>query len=160
MASDSESNRISPAAARESLAGLDADRSRLAGRMVTPWWYYPALGLITVLLVTAPALDGTMASILMAIVVIAAVTVPSIHARLHGVRISGPAGKGTRTIGFSLAGIVVVLMLASLSINIFDIPTWWALLPAMGAFLAVALLGPRYDRHLRRELGERTGARP
>jgi hypothetical protein len=44
---------MDPTAAAGQLAELRADRERLAERIVPPWWYDPALGVVVLLLVSA-----------------------------------------------------------------------------------------------------------
>src|SRR5688572_28069651 len=44
---------MDPAAAAAQLATLQADRERLASRVVPPWWYDPALGVVVFVLLSA-----------------------------------------------------------------------------------------------------------
>ena len=42
---------------RDALADVAATRSSVADRLITPWWYHPALGVILAALVLVGALD-------------------------------------------------------------------------------------------------------
>lgn len=142
----------SPTDARAALSALEADGARLAGHVVTPWWYHPALGAIVALLVGAQALPASVAILLIPLGIIALPLLTTAYSRRYGVGVSQPVGPLTRRLLYVTLATVAVAMAASLAIRLGDLPAWWALAPTGFGFAATILLGRRYDQALRDEL--------
>ena len=155
MASNHEPEHVTPVAAREALSDLTTDRAQLAQRIVTPWWYHPTLGILSALMVLMPALDRPWATVMAAMLVLSLALLETSRRR-NGVAMSqGVTGRGTLKLGVTRVLIVLALMLVSLAIRLLGFSTWWAVVLAVLACCVVMLLGPRYDRAQRRELGRR-----
>jgi hypothetical protein len=135
------------------LATVGLTRAQMADRVVTPVWYHPALGLLAGGLIASAEL-GSLALFLSALLVYAVgcgVLVSS-YRRLTGVWVSGlrrgPAGRvSVLLIGtlYALAGLSAVFGLA------LGVPGAFVVGGA-AAFVAVVVLGRRFDEALRHEL--------
>ncbi|MEO2134986.1 hypothetical protein E5344_10065 [Microbacterium laevaniformans] len=149
--------RPDAAAAREVLAQLQDDGSRLASRVVTPWWFHPALGVIVAAFAGSQALPG-IASIWIVAIGIAVLPVLTItYGRRYGVSTTQPAGPRSRRLLLTMLTVLILAMVSSLAIKVLALSAWWGIIPAAFAFSATVVLGRRYDDALRDELGGRTG---
>lgn len=146
---------LRPAEAREALEQLHVDGACLAARVVTPWWYHPALGVIVAALAASQAFPVAAAIITVAIGISLLPVLTIVYARRYGLSPSRPAGRRSRLLLAATLGVLVAAMLASLAIRILSLSTWWVLVPAALAFCATIVLGRRYDDALRDEVGER-----
>lgn len=144
--------RPSSAQARDVLSSLDADGTRLAARVVTPWWYHLTLGVIVAVFVGSQALPGSASIGLVALGIIALPILVTVYNRRYGVSISQPTGPRSRRLLFTTVAVLVVAMLSSLVFKMIGFDPWWALIPAVLAAAATTLLGRRYDNALRSEL--------
>ena len=142
----------SPAEAQAALAALDVDAVRLAERVVTPWWYHPALGLIVALLVGAQALAPTPAIILTVLGVVLLPVLAAVYTRRYGVSVTRPAGPRSRRLLFATIAVLALAMVSVLVLRAADASPWWAVVPVAIAFMATVALGRRYDDALRGEL--------
>lgn len=142
--------------AAEALAAVEVTREQLADRLVTPVWYHPTLGLLAGGLIASAELDD-LALFLAALLVYAVgcgVLVSS-YRRLTGVWVSGmrrgPAGRiSVLLVGtlYVIAGVAALLGLA------LGVPGAF-LAGGVVAFVAVVVLGRRFDEALRRELRDK-----
>jgi len=140
--------------ARTALAHLDADRAVLAQRIVTPWWYHPALGLITATFAGAHVLPGAGALTAIALGVVAIPALMSLYARQTGVVVTKPAGPRSRRLLGTMLILLVAAMVCALLFKLTGVDPLWGLVPAMATFVATVILGRRYDDALRRETRE------
>lgn len=147
-----ESDRPSPSEARAILDGLTADGASLASRVVTPWWYHVALGLVVATIVISQSLPGSLSIGLVVVGVLALPVITTAYMRRYGVSVSSPAGPRSRRLLFATLVVLAASMAAALVIRATDQSAWWALLPAAIAFVTTVVLGRRYDAALRLEL--------
>jgi len=127
--------------------------SQLADRLITPVWYHPTLGLLAGGLIAIAELRNL--AVFIAALLVYAVgcgVLVSSYRRLTGVWVSGmrrgPAGRiSIQLVGtlYVIAGLAALLGLAA------GVPGAF-LAGGVVAFVAVVLLGRRFDDALRREL--------
>jgi hypothetical protein len=138
--------------ARRALSALDADGARLAGRVITPGWYHPILGVIVAVMISGIATPGAMGFGLIVLGIVGVPVLARAYMRRAGVWISRAAGPVTRQLQRVLLAVYMVLFGAALALRLTEASPWWVLLPAASGFLLTWVAGRRYDRELRREL--------
>ena len=152
-----DGSNLPEAEARDALKQLQDDGSRLATRVVTPWWYHPVLGASMAALVGSQALPGA-ASIWMVAVGVAMPPILAItYARRYGVVSSRSTGPRAKRLLLTLLVIVALAFVGSLVVRFVAFSAWWGLAAAVAAFVATILLGRRYDDALRDELADKPG---
>ncbi|WP_369140847.1 hypothetical protein [Modestobacter versicolor] len=147
-----ESNRIDRDDAAAQLAALQADRTALADRVVAPWWYDVALGLLLFGFLSSYAADSLWVTFPSMVVFFAGLAVlVSAYKRITGVWVN----IDPRTMAQWIAVVVVVLLPAFVLAEGFD--HHWVMVPAGAVLgLAVTLFGRRWGRAYAAELrGER-----
>lgn len=144
--------RPDAAAAREALAQLQVDGSRLAGQIVTPWWYHPVLGVIVAAFAGSPALSGTASIWIVAIGIVLLPVLTITYGRRYGVSTTQPAGPRSKRLLLAMLTVLILAMVSSLAIKLLAMSAWWGIVPAVLAFFATVVLGRRYDGVLRAEL--------
>lgn len=152
-----QSDRPEAAAAQEALRQLQDDGSRLAARVVTPWWYHPALGAIVAAFAGSQALPGAAAIWIVAIGIVLLPVLTITYNRRYGVSTTQPAGPRSKRLLLTTLTILILAMASSLAIKFLALSAWWGLVPAAVVFVATIALGHRYDDALRDELGGKTG---
>ena len=103
---------MDPAAAAAQLATLQADRESMAVRVVPPWWYDPALGVVVFLLVSAISLrdSGWPYFATLAAALLGLWSLVAAYKRITGVWVSGlRPGRTARVIWVWFAVYAVVL---------------------------------------------------
>ena len=147
-----ESNGIDRDDAAAQLAALQADRAALADRVVAPWWYDVALGLLLFGFLASYAFDSLWVTFPALVVFFACVSVlVSAYKRITGVWVNIDA----KTMAIWVAVVLTVLAPAFWLAEAHD--QHWVMVPA-GAVLgvAVALFGRYWGRAYAAELrGER-----
>jgi hypothetical protein len=148
---------VDGAEAAAALATVGDTRAQLADRLITPVWYHPTLGLLAGGLIAIAELRniGIFIAALLVYAVGCGVLVSS-YRRLTGIWVSGmrrgPAGRiSVQLIGtlYVIAGVAAVLGLA------LGLPGAF-LAGGVVAFVAVIVLGRRFDDALRRELRDKS----
>ena len=147
-----ESDRPSPSEAREILDVLTADGASLATRVVTPWWYHVALGLVVATIVMSQTLSMPFSIGLVVLGILALPVITTTYVRRYGVSASSPAGPRTQRLLVVTLIVLAAGMAAALAIRATDQSAWWGLVPATIAFVTTVVLGRRYDAALRLEL--------
>jgi hypothetical protein len=131
-------------------------RARLADRLVTPWWYHPALGLMAGVLVATPAARSTAvtAAVLALYGVGVSLLVQAYRART-GVWVNGLRGGRASRWAVALGVVIAVAFLTGITLD--KALDWRAAPLAAGVVtgLATVLLGRQFDESLRRELRQR-----
>ena len=94
-----ESQQPSATEATDALGQLSADRSRLADRVVTPWWYHPTLGIIVSVFVLAQVLSPPLSISLVALGIIAIPVLTTAYSRRYGISPTTPALNFGRSTG-------------------------------------------------------------
>lgn len=146
--------------AQDVLAGLDADRVRLAQQVVTPWWYHPVLGGILAAIVFSYALLRLgYPFLVVAAGLVAMVFLVRTYSRRYGVEVAGWLGPRTRRLQIAVGVLVGACILSSLVIMLAEASAGWALLPATAVFCGIIVLGRRYDAAMRSEMA-RGGGEP
>lgn len=153
MASESSTNSSpSPEDARDALNALGDDRTRFADRITIPGWYHPTVAALTAAAAIAPALPEPWALAVPAVFVILIGALP-VFTRRGGIAMSvRPTGRATRLILSLQVGTLLVFMVASAAVRVFDLGWWWIAPIAIIVFVVMLLLGRRYDRAQHTEL--------
>ncbi|WP_166997744.1 hypothetical protein [Paramicrobacterium fandaimingii] len=159
MESDSRGSAPTPAEAREALSRLHSDDKKLAERLVTPWWYHPALGLIVALIAGSQALPSPASTAVLAVSIVAILVLIITYTRLYGVWTNRPMGPQSRRLLITMVLIVILAMVSNLVVKLADLTPLWVLLPAAVAFGTTVVIGPRYDAALRSELAAAPSAK-
>ncbi|MBW8767768.1 MAG: hypothetical protein JF630_16655, partial [Geodermatophilales bacterium] len=112
---ESEELSTDRAAAAAQLAALQADRERLARRVVTPWWYDACLGLTVLLLLSSISFrDSVWQFVLGGAVLLLLWGVATAYRRITGVWVNGlRRGRTRKLMWIWLALYSVVLALAA-----------------------------------------------
>ncbi|MFQ1003354.1 hypothetical protein [Modestobacter sp. SSW1-42] len=143
-----ESNHLDRDDAAAQLAALQADRAALADRVVQPWWYDVALGLLLFGFLASYAFDSLWVTVPALVVFCAALgALVQAYRRITGVWVNVDA----RSMTVWCAICVPVLVAAFVLAEGFD--QHWVMVPA-GAVLGVAVtvLGRRWGRAYAAEL--------
>jgi hypothetical protein len=137
----------------EDLSVIAEARAAIADRLVTPWWYHPALGLLMAGYVLALGLGDTVVKIASGIlVVVGGAALARAYRRLTGVWVSGfdagPASRWAAALGglAGLAGVTAWGLGASTDLRW---PVWCLALVMVAASV---VLGRRFDTALRAQL--------
>ena len=147
--------RPSPEEARASLEDVRRMEADLADRLVTPWWYYPGLGLVEALIVSSMAFPDWWARAAQAIGLAGFVLLIRSYQRLTGLGMSNQYFALAR--GWSVALLVVVTVAIVVGLLV-DQPVVTAA-TAVVVFVATVVLGPRADTAIRKRLRDGTRAR-
>lgn len=143
-------------AARAALNALDADRSALADRIVTPPWFYPALAAVTAAFVASPAAPSPLVQCLVVVAGSLSLTFLVLaYQKRTGLAISRTSGPRSLGLLIALGVFVVVLLVASLVLALADLRPWVAATAAL-AFVVMMAGCRAYDRVYDSEL--RSGA--
>jgi len=129
---------------------MEAD---LADRLVTPWWYYPGLGLVEALLVSSMAFPKSLSAPAMVVGLVGLGLLVSAYKRLTGLGMSNQYFALAREWSVAL---LVVILVAIVIVLLVDQPLVTAA-TAVVVFLATVVLGRRADNAMRYRL--RHGAR-
>lgn len=138
--------------ARAALEQLGADGASLAQRIVTPWWYHVALGLIAATMVVAQMLPLAWSGIVVGGAVAATALLMFAYVRIYGISVSEPVGPRSKGVLIVAIAVLVVPMLAALVLRIMEVSTWWGWLLAAFAFVGTIVVGRLYDDALRAEI--------
>lgn len=149
--SDMESNY----SASDALRDVATSRRTSAARVVTPWWYHPALGAaeaaIIVGLAVLPRSVWTWVLFVLAFAVIGAIV--TAYRTMTGVWVA-PENAGRRSRPLWVASGVAItacLVLAAVA-GLLGWPTWVGWVDALVAFVAVVVLGRAFDNALRADI--------
>ncbi|PZE38310.1 hypothetical protein [Curtobacterium sp. MCPF17_031] len=150
---NSAPNGSDPTDARQALAAVDATRASVADRLVTPWWYHLALGLLAGAYLVGYALGDTVVRAAVLVVFFAGIlALVSAYRRLTGVWVSGHrAGAATRW-AVAMGVFDVVAVVAAIFVHEATGLLWPVWVLAVMVVVAMVVLGRRFDRRLRSEL--------
>lgn len=142
---------ISADDARRSLDSIGASRREVADRMITPRWYYPALGLLVAQMIVMYGLVGDLLAVLSALLVVAGsgwmVRTYTGHTGIVA-RLPDGLRSGVALAAFALGMIVPVMYVVLVG----DVPTAVVLALAALALVCTVVLGPVYDAAYRADL--------
>ena len=146
MASDSASTSTP-----QQLLALEASaRASLADRLVTPWWYYPALGLLFGCLTASIAIESPYTlGVSFALFVVGLSVLASQYRSETGIgRIENPRGRPL------LIGLTGMLLCVGVVVGTAATVggATGTIVAAVVAFLLVVGLGPRFDAVVRNDL--------
>jgi hypothetical protein len=140
--------------ARDSLDAVDRVNADLADRLVSPWWYYPGLGLVEALLVSSMTFHVWWLQLL------------AITFAMAGLRLLVTAWEHLTGLGMSrkynalargwIVALLVVLAVAMAVVLLVDEPVVTAV-TAVVVFVATVILGGRAERAMQDRL--RSGTR-
>ena len=147
--------RPSSEEARASLEDVRRMEADLADRLVTPWWYYPGMGLVEALIVSSLAFPDSLRTPALVIGVAGFVLLIRNYQRLTGLGMSNQYFALAR--GWSVALLVVVTVAIVVGLLV-DQPVVTAA-TAVVVFVATVVLGPRADTAIRKRLRDGTRAR-
>ena len=145
--------RPSSEEARASLEDVRRMEADLADRLVTPWWYYPGLGLVEALIVSSLAFPASLSAPALVAGVAGLGLLVSAYRRLTGLGMSNQYFALARAWNIAL---LVVILLAIGVVLLVDRPVVTAV-TAVVVFVATVVLGRRADSAVRYRL--RHGAR-
>lgn len=147
----------SRAEAAQALATITATRASLADRLVTPWWYHPAIGLLLGGLVASQAIDSVALRNLVLVPYFAGVfALMSAYRKRTGLWVNGMlVGAGRRYV-IALAVILGVLFVISVLGGVGAGKDWIPLAAGATCVPVVVYLGRRFDRALRADLRGRS----
>ncbi|RAN79168.1 hypothetical protein B5P43_14635 [Bacillus sp. SRB_336] len=139
--------------ARETLAAVGRARSDAAGRLVTPWWYHPVLGLLNAGLVLAVALGSPVVVIVGALLCCLGMGIlVGAYKERTGMWISGlRAGKASWWACLLMAVYLVCVVAAVVPGRLGGL-SWPAWLAAAALAIATVVIGRRFDEALRAQL--------
>lgn len=140
------------AQAREALKSLNSDGAALSRRVVTPWWYHSALGLIVAGMIGSQVMPGVASTMVVALCVVAIPVLTTTYSRRYGVTITQPAGPRSKRLLLMTLGVALVAVLGGVAIKLTGSSAWWIILPAVVAFVVTVILGRKYDDALRGEI--------
>jgi hypothetical protein len=135
------------------LLAVQQQRSAIADRLVTPWWYHPCLGgLVGVLIAVQVTHSPVATAITTGVVVTGMAVLASSYQRLTGVWVSGyrrgPAGRITLALA---ASYLVLVLVGGFLDYVLGQRLAFVAAGAVAAGLTV-VLGRRFDEALREEL--------
>ncbi|MDU0348341.1 hypothetical protein [Actinomyces sp. MRS3W] len=139
--------------ARDMLASLDGDRRNLAERMVVPAWYYPVFAGVVASMTfffSVPSWPHFLYLLhLMAILFLGA----WYRARC-GINVQASVGRRSNALLALMMGVAAFAMVASFFLGRYVQGVGWVLLVVAVEFVAVIVLGVRYDAALRQEIAQ------
>lgn len=142
------------AEARVALAGLDADATQIAERLVTPWWYHVLLGATAALAIGSLRIPQVSPAAVVPLVVIWMPFMLTAYTNTSrwGVSLPRPAGRRSRRV--LLLYLVVLGAIVALAVLLTTTPLspWWGTLPAAAGCGATMVLGRHRDAVLRSEV--------
>ncbi|MBR8740853.1 hypothetical protein [Nocardiopsis sp. MG754419] len=154
MESHQSPQNPTPDGARAALDALNADRSALADRIVTPPWFYPGIAAVTTAFVASPAAPSPLIQcVVVALGSVALISLVLAYKRVTGLAISRTAGPRSLALLIVLGALVVLLLITSLALSLMDREPWVA---ATAAFTFVMMWAGclaydrAYDAELRR----------
>src|SRR3954470_8376080 len=156
MESDERGLEMEHMDAREALAGLRAveeQRARMGDRVVTPWWYHPALGLLLGGFVASLSLrSGLVEVAALAVFAVGAGLLVHAYRRITGVWVSGfrkgPAGR----VSLAMLAVLYALVVAAGALEYaYDVRGAVAVAGAVVVPVTI-VFGRRFDVTLREEL--------
>jgi hypothetical protein len=151
-----ESGRPVAAEAREALQLLQDDGSRLAARVVTPWWYHPALGVIAAVLAGSQVFPVVASMCIVVIGMLLLIALMATYRHRYGISVIPPAGPRSKRLLLAAVIVVVLATESSVAIRLLALSSWWGIVPAVVVFFATVVLGRRHDDALRDELSGKT----
>jgi len=146
---------------RDALADVAATRSSVADRLLTPWWYHPALGVILAALVLVGALDlPNPVRIPVAVACAAAIgLLVFAYQRVTGLWVD-LRNLGPISLRWWFAYLVMVIVIVGISLvpsfTDHGLPGWTTALLIVSILLGTIVLGRRMDAAMRTEI--RSGA--
>jgi len=142
--------------AQEALASVEGARASAADRLVTPWWYHVALGLLVsglvVLMALAP-LPVLLAGL--ALYGIGLGVLVQTYKNKAGVWRSGLAGGKASTCAYVLMGVYFVCVAVAVGFGRLGDKAWPVWLAAAAMLVATVVLGRQYDAELRSDMRSR-----
>jgi len=145
--------RPSPEEARASLEDVRRMEADLADRLVTPWWYYPGMGLVEALIVSSLAFPASLSAPATVAGVAGLGLLVSGYRRLTGLGMSNQYFALARA--WSIALLVVILVAIGVVLLVDRLVV--TAVTAAVVFMATVVLGRRADSAVRYRL--RHGAR-
>jgi hypothetical protein len=145
----------SPEEARASLEDVRSMEADLADRLVTPWWFYPGLGLVEALIVSSMAFPDSLRAPALVIGLAGLGLLVRNYQRLTGLGMSNQYFALAR--GWSVA-LVLVILVAFGVVLLVDQPVVTAA-TAVVVFAATVILGRRADTAVRNRLRHGTRTR-
>jgi hypothetical protein len=139
--------------ARAALDAIAEGRRRMADRVVTPWWYHPALGILVGALMAVPSTQERWAIVAVDVAgAIGLAVLTQAYRNRTGVwpasKLRGPAGR------LRIVYVAVILVVYFTCAALEFVAGWRGATVVAGAVVAVltVVYGRRYDEKLRAEL--------
>ncbi|WP_394213929.1 hypothetical protein [Brachybacterium vulturis] len=138
--------------AQAALNALDAGASKLAERLVSPWWYHLILGGLVAAAIGAQSLPKVASITVIVLVVLWIPFLMGSYTSRYRVSMTRPAGPRSRRMLLLILAVLTLLMSSGVLLKIVSLPQWWVPLPAAVGFVATVMLGRKYDAVLRSEV--------
>ena len=139
---------------RNDLDSIQQARSALADRLVTPWWYHPALGaLVSALVLAYGFIDGGLWRTLAILPFLGGCALlVTAYKRATGVWINGNEAGPARVHAWALGLTIFVSMITAITVRSAGWAQWivWAI--AATAFVFTVVIGHRFDDAYREHL--------
>jgi hypothetical protein len=135
------------------LMAVQKQRSAVADRLVTPWWYHPCLGVLAGVIIAVQAAHSPAATAIGVGVAVAGMGFLSAsYQRITGVWVSGCRRGRAGRITLALVASYVALLVAAGALD-YGLGQRWAYVAAGAvAVVVTVVLGHRFDEVLREEL--------
>lgn len=141
-----------PDSPAEALRAVQGAREELARRVVAPWWYHPAFGLVVGGMLAVQAAPGAVRIPVVLALAVCVGVLAAVYQRLTGVKVNGyRAGRTRRPTLITLAVAAVVYLTTLWFATVRGVP---AAFVVGGIVLAVVftVFGRRWDAAYREEL--------
>jgi hypothetical protein len=139
--------------AHDSLAAISDARQAAAERLVTPWWYHPALGLAIGAYTLALSVDNSQVAMFALFGFIGVVSVlTKAYQRITGVWLWGGASGKASKWAYAIGAVTGVVAVSTWMIGRYTSMTWPVWILSAAVAIVVVVFGRRYDVVLRREL--------
>lgn len=140
-----------------SLAAIAEARRAAADRLVTPWWYHPAMGVLFAIYTVAVALGETLVMLGGILIFFGGLwLLMNAYRRTTGVWMWGYQESAATPLAYAMGAIAGVGVAGALILSSLDVADGWVYAIAVGLGVMLVVVGRRYDQVLRADLrGER-----
>lgn len=137
----------------DALAAVAETRSAAADRLVTPWWYHPALGLWTGSFAVVNSLgDIWIRGAVLLIFLAGCLAMVVFYRRLTGMRVMAATGGAANRWAGLTGGVTVAIAIAAVVVADYTDLVWLVVAIAVVLAVAVTVLGRRTDVALRAQI--------
>lgn len=137
------------------LQDVVAARAAAADRLVTPWWYHPALGLMLAVYVVGLSLGGVVLDLVLLLLFLGGVLLlVRAYRRMTGVWVDGMSAGPARRWALAMGAVIFVVAVAATVVPRLSDTVWPTYVLAALLVPVTVVLGRRFDEAVRRGLRE------